>query len=345
MRIVIAAWVSPAGATRFEFVVPLLFVGCRNEALGYSTAIDVVFLEGMQFLDSAYRRKLKDCGYVLHDAEPLYRRHAKSFSSLDRFGSFEKYCFLRWLVLADLFAGESLVHFDGDVVFNECPMVLAGFLNGKNVVLQGCPAMVSLHGTEWTSHYTVELARFADDIEGYSARAWTERSGWEISLKSLWAGSRYRQIITSDQDFVSHLIHTRRLPQADPGEVVRAASGYSFIENPLHTGDWIEERPVRYTRIGQVDYLNEKRIAVWHMQSEWCRYLAKHIVRDHLGVLAGTGRLAFREKGWEHYVNAGIRRFTRDRWLHRRAIYQRYFVEKDFSDVLTDRHWWQEGVF
>lgn len=148
-----------------------------------------------------------------------------------------------------------------------------------------------------------------------------------------------------DQDMLSHLIHTGRIIQSDPAEFLAASRRYLFLENPLLTGNLTKLRPLAYRREKNVDYLNEKQVAFWHMQSDWCAYLAKHMVRECLGPLAGSGRMTFRERNREHFVNQGIRRLTRGRWLHRRAIYERYFEDGDFREVLNDRHWWQEGVF
>lgn len=345
MRVVIPVWVKDGSSSRFEASVPLQFVGRRNRTLGYSTRIDLVFLEGFRDLDGAYRAQLREIGYILHDAGDIYQRHAEKFRALDRFGSFEKYCFLRWLVLADYFKGEKMLHFDGDTVFNECPLSVAQLFAGRNLVLQGCPALAAINSDDWFKQYTEQLIAFSRDVDGYSTQAWVERTGWESSFVTKWAGSRDRRTITSDQDLLSHLIHTGRLVQDDPVAFMRSAPGHVFFENPLLIGDLVGERPLVYRRVANIDYLNNRRIAIWHMQSEWCRYLAKHMVRDRLGALAGSGRLSFAKKDWETLLNTGIRKLTRGRWLHRRAIYQRYFVEKDLSDVLTGAYWWQEGVF
>jgi hypothetical protein len=45
MRTVIVAW-SQGDAQSFEEKVSLLFVGQRNQLLGFTSRIDVVFLEG-----------------------------------------------------------------------------------------------------------------------------------------------------------------------------------------------------------------------------------------------------------------------------------------------------------
>jgi hypothetical protein len=340
-----AAWAAPGGAARFEANVPLLCNARRARALGFAAEVDLVFLEGLDSLEASYVSRLREAGYAVRDAGASFRRHAARHLALGRFGRFERNCFLRWLVLADLYAGQPLLHLDGDVVFNESPAELARLCAGRTLVLQGCPAFVALADGTWLARYAGELGRLAADIEGYSAAAWAERPGWEESARLRWAGSRDRRVIASDQDLISHLLHTRRLPQADPAEFVAAAPRHVFFENPLLIGQLVPERPLDYRRSDGIDTLGGRRVAFWHMQTDWCRYLAKHLLRERLGGLAGSGRVTFGRWDRETLLHAALRKLGGGRWWDRATICRRFFEEGNFAAVFCDAGWWEETVF
>ncbi len=345
MRPVIIVWVPAGGGARFEAGVPLLFNARRAHALGFAPAVDLVFLHGRAELDDTCVAQLREAGYAMHDAEPGFRAHSARLPALGRFGEFERNCFLRWLVLADLYAGEPLLHFDGDVVFNESPAELAQLCAGRTLVLQGCPALVALGDAAWGVRYAAELERFARDIDAYSAAAWAERTGWEDSARTKWAGTRDRRTISSDQDLISHLIHTDRLPQSSPAEFLASAPQQVFFENPLLIGELVPERPLAYRRVAGIDTLGGRRVALWHMQTDWCRYLAKHLARERLGELAGTGRVTFRTRDRETLLHGALRKLTGGRVYDRAAICRRFFETGDFGAVFRDEAWWERGVF
>jgi hypothetical protein len=317
----------------------------RNRMLGYSNGIDVVFLEGFAGLDERYAAELRECGLQLHDAGDLYRRQAERLPVLRRFGAFEQRCLLRWLVLEEFFAGEPLLHLDGDVVPNECPAALARLFDKWTLVLQGCPAVTAISDSAWYRQYADELAAFAQDIEGYSSRAWRARDGWEASAAAKWAGSRYRRIIASDQDLISHLIHTDRLTQASPAAFIAAAPDHVFFENPLLLGELVPVRPLAYRRAEGVDYLNDRRVAVWHMQTEWCRYLGRHMLREWMGPLMGWGPDSFGRRDWAVLCGKIVQRISGGRIHDRASVYRRFFAEGDFSKVFTAARWWEPHVF
>ena len=338
------AWVTEA-ADRFEQNLPLLFGGRRNQQLGQTEAIELVFIDGFERLPEAYLAQLRDSGYAPHNAAPILQRHAQRFTTLDRFGAYGKFCFLRWLVLAELYAGEPLLHVDGDVVFNESPTALAQQFKGFTLVLQGCPAVTAIADPSWFRQYETELIALARDVDSYTTQALRQRTGWEGSARTKWAGSWDRSYFGHDQDLISHLIHTDRIVQADPAIFMTSASGYVFFENPLLIGDLVADRPLIYERVAAIDYLNSRRIAFWHMQTDWCRYLVKHLVRKRLNALAGTGRVPFGEGDWEGLLARALRRLTPSRIFSRAAIYRQFFEKGDFSEVFTDRAWWQANVF
>src|SRR5262249_32292468 len=152
-------------------------------------------------------------------------------------------------------------HYDGDVVFNEDPDVVANLLHGKTFVLQGCPALTSISDHGWFDQYREQLDRFTNDVRGYSELAWTERDGWETSEREKWAGQRFRRTISSDQDLLSHLIHTDRIVQHKPSVILNDLQSYMLFENPLYLHGYDNNlRHAKYERISGIDHIDGKRV-------------------------------------------------------------------------------------
>ena len=70
---------------------------------------------------------------------------------------------------------------------------------------------MSISNYDWLESYCGELSKFNDDIDGYSSKAWTERSGWEQSYTERWGGMWDRRILASDQDFINYLVHAGKI--------------------------------------------------------------------------------------------------------------------------------------
>lgn len=355
MKNVIIAWVT-GDEKSFENHVPLLFVGQRNQTLGFSTDIHVLFMQGFNQLSDSYKSSLQACGYVLHDVSNLYEQFAQTYAVLRRFGDYETKCFLRWLVIEKYFAGDQVIHYDGDVVFNEDPKVIAQKIQGLTFVLQGCPAFTVISDRSWFEQYRRELDLFVSDIEGYSARAWQMRQGWEVTFTTRWSGSRYRKIITSDQDFFSHLMHTGAIKQ-DPIEQVKLAlDDYVIFQNPLLINLYNEQIPYQYQREQGIDYFSweradgpnqmyRKKVLFWHMQSCFTFYASKHILRKKFFRPLCLFRQGYNPSGknFEDYLNKRIARFTHH--ILRRNVYNYFFKTHDFSSLMTGKTWWKSGVF
>src|SRR5262249_44202242 len=112
----------------------------------------------------------------------------------------------------------------------------------------------------------------------YSARAWQERIGWEESHQSKWAGCRFRQVISSDQDLISHLIHTNRIFQDNPLDFVDHLRLF-YAENPLyfHSHAKIQLRKklgLNFVSEGDRCSVNDKTIAFWHFQTNFVQYIS-----------------------------------------------------------------------
>ncbi len=340
---VIVAWTKET-ATAFEKSIPLRWLGERNLNLGSKNKINLLFLSGLDRLGFDYRDELKHLGYTLIDCSKIYDDYSKQYCGLDRFGDYEKKCFLRWHVIADIFGHEPVIHYDGDLVFNEIPENIESQLAQFTLVLQGCPAFVSTGKSDWLDEYKKNFREFIKDIDAYSTNAWEERQGWELSSRTKWSGSRFREIISSDQDLISHLIHVDRLPQDKPRDV-KSKTDLVLFDNPLYFYVYCGELvPAQYNRgTGGVDYLNGRKIAFWHMQIDFCRYLRSIIRRGFLNKLSRCKnhleQWSFEHSLWQ--VHDMILR----RGMDRLQLYRHFFETTDFSCVFNDKTFWKPGVF
>lgn len=356
MKNIIVAW-SFGDEKTFEEKVPLNFIGNRNRLLGFGNDMDVLFLAGFNLLSDAYKRQLQHLGYRLHDVHGLYEGYAQKYNHLDRFGDYEKRCFLRWLVIHDYFAGEKIIHYDGDIVFNESPSVIRDLVQDKTCIVHGSPSLTIISDRIWFDQYKQELDRFVGNIESYSQIAWQERKGWEVTAKTRWAAPRYREIITSDQDFLGHLIHTGRIKQDSVEAMSLLFDDYIVSSNPLFVHLYNENIPYQYVRENNIDYLAYKRsddgncqpmkkkILYWHMQSCFNFYAGKYIFRKKYIKIFPLSRTYLRDPiwRWENILNKKIARFTHH--TSRLSVYRYFFQDHDFSGLMTGKAWWKKGVF
>jgi len=343
---VIVVW-TKTGVDGFEKNIPLLWSGRRNRKLGSKNKIDVLFLQGYESLNKSYLANLKSTGYSLFDVSKIYKARAKKYKNLNRFGDYEKKCFLRWLVIKKFYQKSPLIHFDADVVFNETPEALSKRLGKYTFVLQGCPAFVSIANYKWLDCYQNALNQFVKNIEKYSKIAWKQRKGWQKSFKKKWAGSRFRPVISSDQDLISHLIHTDQLPQDSPGIIKKAASDMILFENPLYFFELNKKgAPFVYRRKGLVDYLNNKKAAFWHMQTNFADYLKKIYLLKQRFLIPGRihNPLESKKKKIDNIIYSILYTTKIPQNFKRIHIYKYFFEEKDFSLVFNNKTFWK-GVF
>jgi hypothetical protein len=344
VRSVIVAWCK-SDSSLFEKNVPLKFVGTRNKKLGFKTEIDVLFIDGYKLLDDNYKVALEGLGYRLHDTTKTYSELERKYEVLNQFGDYEKKCFLRWLVIRNVFSGERIIHFDGDIVFNECPQILSKNFIGKTFILQGCPALTVISNLDWFAQYEEELNLFVSNITGYSDMAWDKRLGLKDAQKT-WTGTRDRKIISSDQDLFRHLLHTNAIYQDKPEVIMQGLDNYIFFENPAHIDLYYSHlKPFKYGRTDGIDFLNDKRVCIWHMQSDFNEYLGNFIFRDkYLQCLMKT-RLQYKDKNIEYYLRKWVKKMMKLQQPSRLYTYKYFFEDNDFSELFSAKIWWEKNVF
>ena len=349
----VSAWLGEGqDGALFERSIPLLYTASHLRRLGSRQEFTVLFLDGFERLPAGYVRALADQGFDVVDASAQLRRAARAYPGLQRFRTYEQLCFLRWLVLDQVAAaGGQPIHLDGDIVFGVTPERVAESLAGRTLVLQGCPGLTAVADRTWFDIYEEELGRFSRDVDGYSKAAWVARDGWEVSHQERWTGSRFREVISSDQDLISHLIHTQVLPQADPRELVEQ-SGLYWADNPLylqsHARLQLGKRAgVTFSCEEGRCALDSREIAVWHFQSDFVRYVSRVF--------------ALRRLGWPGRVPNDLESprlarvlppLRRRRWqLDRLAVYESLRElnggrgERSLCEVFNARTYWLPGFF
>ncbi|MFH1831828.1 MAG: hypothetical protein ABH827_03405, partial [bacterium] len=335
---------------------PLLFVGQRNQRLGLSNDFHILFTVGYNKLSDKYRQSLKDVGYKLHDVSNIYNYLDKDYQALNKFSNYTKNTFLQWLVIDDFFNKEPIIHYDGDIVSNEDPKVIAEKLAGTTFILQGCPAFAPISNHDWFKQYRHHLNLFTQDIEGYSRKAWEQRPGWEVTFRTRWAGSRFSKVLIHDQDLHSHLIHTGQLVQDNVEDIMLKLQDYVVFENPLFIHLYDDNYPYTYKRERNIDYFlcfrqdgelctYKKKVLFWHMQNCFNFYASKYILRQKLFKFLPLGRvnLNLQGGGLETKINKFARKYLKH--TSRLNVYKYYFEQADFSGLLTEKKWWKSGVF
>ena len=354
----IFAWLKEnQDGNSFEEQVPLLFLGNYLRRQGSNEIFNIVFLDGYHQLSSHYISELKAVGFNVINFSREFQRLARGFPGLARFGKYEMFCFLRWQTLAEYLRVENtrgqVFQIDGDIVFNAKPEEVANDVKGLTFVLQGCPAFVSIANGDWLEYYWKELVKFHQDIEGYSSIAWKERTGWKESHREKWAGSRFRRIISSDQDLLSHLIHTGGIIQDNPLEFTKRLTLF-YMENPLyfHSHAKIQlskDSGLGFSSDGNTCYVENKKIAFWHFQSDFVRYVntARVLHRMHYPSRFPNHLEPSR---WQQLVS-GMRR--RARQMSRREVYScleelnsdKSHAVLSFANIFNRQSYWKKGIF
>ena len=358
----ISAWINEhQDASLLEESVPLLFSAKRLRALGSKAEVTVLFLAGYDRLPATYVADLERSGLHVLDFAGEIRKLEADYSPLSRFGSYEQMCFLRWLALdrhleAERVTGQ-VFHVDGDVVLGVTPEQIAGECAGRTFVLQGCPAFTAVADRDWFRSYEEQLQRFSHDIDGYSATAWGERDGWRVSHLAKWAGSRNRRTISSDQDLMSHLIHTGRIPQSDPVELARGSRLY-WMENPLYLHSHAQMQLGKTTSIsfrsdGERCYVDGKQVALWHFQGYFVRYLNQVEALRRIGWPLRVPNDLESSRIRKPLAAATRLGSLRSPARARAAVYRslreinpgRTGAQMSLADVFNRRTYWKSGVF
>ncbi len=340
-----AVWAN-TDASAFEKNIPLVLLGERNRRLGSKVDFEVLFLEGLKLLSDDYRERLSGLGYRLHDAESCYQELKRRYFLLERFGDYDRKCFLRWLVIRDFCGNVPFVHYDADIVFNATPEEIDVGLLGMTFILQGCPAYARIEDPTWLGSYATELDRFVANIEAYSADAWRQRPSF-VSIYRERGGSLWdRSILSSDQDLMEFLTLAGRLPQADAASVNSRCSSILFKSPVMIGSDTHLPLPLQYERREGIDYLTGRKVGFWHMHNAFAEYLGYATFLNQLRI---GGQIPWVRSQVNRPLNyTAYRALLRVTSAYsREQLIRRYFGKyaQDLGFLLNGERYWQSSVF
>lgn len=357
---IVNVWNGFDNDAAFEATLPLALHGRRIAALGQANRIGLVFLHGLDRLSPAYRDRLRNLGFTIEDASALaaeleprlgvLREHWKHWGGIRHFG------LLRFLVMARLFRGQSIITFDADMILN-APFAALEAAVGEDIFFLGgssCFAAIPAR-SDFFAVLEDHIARLLRDPETY-AREVAELPSAEALFDPM-------RLNGTDQGIIA-LLQRRRIVANGPGTRRVQESGLLPFANllGLHNRGL---RDLAYERRAGVDYLGGKPVMIWHMSNDLCAHLGQFIfLRDWLGEEAVPlfGRLPVPRT---HYGIAGgdpvlgtmfaavaqaaeryrLAELTGRSPFARERICRLLFEESDFGFILDDRVWHTPGVF
>ena len=264
-----AAWLSSLQS--FEDSVGL----SQQASLGRfskESPLYVCILNGINEITDEYRELLAsgsinliDCTHLTHEL----LRGAPFEQGLSYVNQYEAYCFLRWLVFAKVFGGESFIHIDTDLFLNLEPSTVAGAMAGLTGTF-GSPCFAVISDYEWIRIYEEQLHVFIKDRSGFEAKYLGPD---RLALRSH---------IGSDQDFVSVLNGNDLIPNSLPNRF--DDTKFRAFVNPLWPYRSKPNTPMALDVVNGISSIDGTPILFWHLQNDFCRYLARYyFIADMIG--------------------------------------------------------------
>lgn len=233
----------------FRKKIPLEPLGESIKRFKSDIAFNIVVLEGIELLSTAYLQSLAEYGFTVIDYCREFREIIKRYENLNTWYSrYERNCFLRWIAFKQILRNNSTPfqqfwHLDSDIILHTSLNELAADTKGKTFMLQGCPVLVSVSDWQWFNAYTDNLNSLNADITGYSSVAWQEKEACRKNDQQLVNLSYYRNPIGSDQDLLEYLISGKKILQDDRDSIYH--SRFYFVQNALAIKFWHEEQQVQ----------------------------------------------------------------------------------------------------
>ncbi len=280
-----------ADDTTAEAGIPLLFHGQHLLKKGWTNDINLIFMRGFEKLSPGYKDRLREVGFNLADKGEETAEIKKHYPQLSRFNDFICYCFLRWVLLADLVEkGEitlPVIVLGGDVIFTADPQDIQKDVQHKTFVLQGCPDFTVISDYRWLQVYRQEFATLIEGPGAYTEAARRLREHPSRPDREFCNLSAYEIPFRHDQDLHEYLIAVGKLPQSKTQEVF-GGSPFYWIQNPLFPDEWFPEQdggiPKNIiNRHGHL-FVGHKQIPFIHFQNDfsWYCYLWKMLDKFNL---------------------------------------------------------------
>ncbi|MCC7271982.1 MAG: hypothetical protein IT561_04885 [Alphaproteobacteria bacterium] len=246
----------------------------RRRGLARDATLEIVLLGDVDALAPATLEALAAAPCRVHRAQPVYDRLIARFPRLlgragGPYATFG-FGFLRWLVIAELFAGEPVLCYDGDIIHN-VPLGDLGRACAGLTTTATSTCFAAISDPAWFAAWEAALTALDADADGFmrgrgaplaAAGCDIRRSPEEMLAKLLIEDGTLRQDplpadfpywIVPQPHFLPRLyafVRTRGAPAAVPA-------------------------PMRYARTTQgVDTLNGRPVAFWHLQKPFLNQLS-----------------------------------------------------------------------
>lgn len=159
MKSVMVAWLY--SADQFAQNTPLTEIAEHAALHGFNDEpIDVLVLHGHQFIPTEAVEALRDQGFRLRNVEAVFRTVAARYPSLRaRYANVFFECFLRWIVIKEMFGTESVLAWDADIFLNERVSRLHKAYEGSTFT-SSSTCFVAISDPAWLTVYEQALAEF-----------------------------------------------------------------------------------------------------------------------------------------------------------------------------------------
>ncbi|MFP1130186.1 hypothetical protein [Asticcacaulis sp. W401b] len=359
MKVVSTVWI-PNSVADFEMHACLSIHAMRGAATRHCP-YEVFVLDGFEKLPKNYISSLKAQNINIHDASKLTRKILKEYQGLNSFYSagqgahYETLCFIRWLVMKEVMKGDSFLHIDTDLFFQENNEFICNLFEGRTGTF-GSPCLTSVSNPSWLLQYEDALARMLVDRSKFQA---------DIGYK----GNEFRKDISSDQDLVIAMESTGNIVNEHMSELNQA---FQIFVNPLWPYASPPGRKIRYEDRGGRDFIDGKPVLFWHLQNNCADYISRYVCLKNYSSSWLSSYLpqrlcfpfiqlepnaenfafqALRDLSWRiiHQKQANgsvnIDDFGSEGFFARTWISRYFIIQRQGREIFTDNYWWEAGLF
>lgn len=350
MKFISTAWIE-GDFERFERSSCLQThadLGLANERHPF----EIYMLAGIEKLPEAFVAGLAKKHIIFKDASEQTRRLLKKherLSTVYNINSYEIYCFIRWLVVKEMVAPESFIHFDLDLFFNFDFEKLTKIFSGQTGTF-GSPCLTCISDYGWLDTYNEAFDLFTEDREA-------------LQVRFKYQGNNFRKDFMSDQDLISEMERVGALPYQTLDHI---QSNYCAFINPLWPYQGRDKR-LTYSMVDGRDHFNEVPVLFWHLQNNFAEYLSRYSLLQsfegdwpyqYLPVRLGLPflQLAPSAENFAFYAIGAMQRtlsnhpqiIAENPVLHRfqRSWVSDWFItQKQGRGVFSKDYWWEDDVF
>lgn len=261
----------------FKNAIPFDLLGESIRKYNSTLKFNIVMLEGIENLSSAYIEILKGYGFTIIDYSASFQKIISCYPVINStYSRYERNCFLRWLAFKDIHkdSNTQFWHLDSDIILHTSLDDLASDTQGKTFTLMGTPAFTTVSDFDWFVIYERELKKLEANLVTYSNQAFSEKNECRGNDLHLANQTHYRNPIGSDQDMLEYLVGSKCIIQSTSKEIFN--SKYYYIHNLLELNFWHipqveQEQSIFYNKNGSI-FIENKKVPFTHFQNTFSSY-------------------------------------------------------------------------